>query len=175
MSRHERQYKNGSDPGVLDVIDVPVLNEKPKYFQQENWLLDPDYYWKRVRRMTRDTLHDLVDPAASLWVNGYRSTNGMNNRIPDSIANVLNSSLRLIRVDRLDLDVGQWNNQRRVRGRFRCGGTNYWLWVTDPVYKRKYLRRPDGSYQIGESYLTISLGESFLGYAYKLIAAIIEC
>ena len=38
----------------------------------------------------------------------------------------------------------------------------------------QYLRQPNGTYQIGESFLTISLGEPYRGYAYKLIAAIIE-
>ena len=46
VSEWERQYEDGSDPRVLDVIDVPVLNPQPRDYQQENWLLDPDSYWK---------------------------------------------------------------------------------------------------------------------------------
>jgi hypothetical protein len=45
--------------------------------------------------------------------------------------------------------------------------------VTDPGYERTYLARPDGSYEIGESFLTISLGEPYNDYYYKLVAAII--
>ena len=32
----------------------------------------------------------------------------------------------------------------------------------------------NGEYELGESYLTVSLGEPFDGYCYKLIAAVIE-
>ena len=37
---NERQYEDGSDPQVLDIIDVPVLGSRPNYHQAENWLLD---------------------------------------------------------------------------------------------------------------------------------------
>ena len=42
VSEHERQYEDGSDPRVLDVVDIPLLGHRPKSFQQENWLLDPE-------------------------------------------------------------------------------------------------------------------------------------
>ena len=35
------------------------------------------------------------------------------------------------------------------------------------------MQQDDGDYPIGESYLTVSLGEPFEGYSYKLIAAVI--
>ena len=44
----------------------------------------------------------------------------------------------------------------------------------DPSYERAYLARPDGDYEIGESFLTVSLGEPHNDACYKLIAAIIE-
>ena len=61
-----------------------------------------------------------------------------------SCSNVLDSSLRLIKVDRLELVVFQpgrdfGNYQRRVQGRFTYGDADYWLRVTDPVYERRYL------------------------------------
>ncbi len=46
--------------------------------------------------------------------------------------------------------------------------------MTDPVYERRYLFLPDGTHNLRECCLTISLGEPYEGYAYKLIAAIIE-
>ena len=50
----------------------------------------------------------------------------------------------------------------------------YHLWVTDPGYEREYLLKPDGDYEIGETFLTVSLGEPLNDYCYKLVAAIIE-
>jgi hypothetical protein len=61
-----------------------------------------------------------------------------------------------------------------VQGRFRHDGTDYWLWVTDPLYERTYLAQPDGDYEIGESFLTVSLGEPHNDACYKLIAAIVQ-
>ncbi len=51
---------------------------------------------------------------------------------------------------------------------------DYRLWVTDPRYERAYLAKPDGDYEIGEAFLTVSLGEPYNNACYKLIAAIIE-
>lgn len=103
----------------------------------------------------------------------------MNDKIPLSLADTLDNSLRLIRVERLRISVFKpgeafGNLKRRVQGRFQHAGTRYWLWVTDPGYERAYLAKPDGDYQIGESFLTISLGEAYNDACYKLIAAVIE-
>ena len=40
--------------------------------------------------------------------------------------------------------------------------------------EREYLAQSDGDYDIGESYLTVSLGEPHNEACYKLIAAIME-
>ena len=36
-----------------------------------------------------------------------------------------------------------------------------------------YLGKPNGEYPVGQAYLTISLGEPYEEYAYKLIAAVV--
>ena len=179
VSEYERQYEDRSDPRVLDVIDVPVIQAKPKDYQQENWLLDPKYYWEKIRSVAKDELGQFIDPVTSLWINGHSTVNGMNDRIPVSVADSLDNSLHLVRVNGLELvvttpgrDFG--NNRRSVQGRFRYNDMDYWLRVTDPVCERQYLQFTDGSYPIGEAFLTISLGEPHRGYSYKLIAAIIE-
>jgi hypothetical protein len=46
--------------------------------------------------------------------------------------------------------------------------------VTDPVYERAFLLKPDGDHKLEESFLTVSLGEPHNDACYKLIAAIIE-
>jgi hypothetical protein len=91
----------------------------------------------------------------------------------------LRSSLRLVHVDRLTVRVlrpgAAFNNpKRRVQGQFQHEGTWHHLWVTDPVYEQRFLAQPDGTHDLGECCLTISLGEPYEGYAYKLIAAVIE-
>ncbi len=178
VSEYERQYEDGRDPRVLDIIEVPVLEPQPKNYQTENWLLDPGFCWKKAGVFSRLDLPDLVDPVARLWIDGQSTYHGLNDRILLESAESVSNSLRLIHVERLSLEVfnpGEafGNPRRRVQGQFTHAGKRYKLWVTDPQYERAYLAKLDGAYEIGECYLTISLGEPFNGACYKLIAAII--
>ncbi len=179
VSEYERQYEDGSDPRVLDIVDVPVLDACPKGYQSENWLLDSHHYWSKAGEFSPFELERLLDPPGRLWINGYHTFNGSNDKIPDELMCRVSSSLRLIRVDALELRVfapGEafGNAKRRVQGRFEHAGDRYALWVTDPGYERGYLSKLDGSYEIGPCYLTVSLGEPYEGSCYKLLAAIVE-
>ena len=178
VSEYERQYEDGSDPQVLDVIDVPLLESRPSGYQTENWLLDPRRYWEKVGRLSAFDLPALADPVAPLWIDGHSTYNGLNDRIPIAATGSIKGSLRLLEVDRLRLTVCRpgeafGNNKRRVQGRFQHAGCEYALWVTDPSWERTYLARLDGTYVVGECHLTISLGEPYQDACYKLIAAII--
>jgi hypothetical protein len=178
VSEEERRYENGQDPRVLDVIDVPLLEPRPKDYQQENWLLDPQFYWVKIGEVAWRDLPGYLDTARTLWINGISSYNGQNDRIPLEQAQTLESSLKLIHVNDLHLRVFKpgeafGNPKRRVQGRFSWNGTCYRLWVTDPAVERNYLAMEDGEYMVGEAYLTISLGEPYEGCSYKLIATVI--
>ena len=179
VSEYERQYEDGSDPKVLDIVYVPVLEPQPDSWQTENWLLDPDFYWTREGRYSWFDLPRLLDPVAPLWIDGSSTYNGKNDRIPDEAMASVSGSLRLIHVERLALAVfspGEafGNRKRRVQGRFSHAGRDYALWVTDPIYERAYLSKLDGAYEIRDCYATVSLGEPYQGARYKLIAAIME-
>lgn len=179
VSWEERHYRDGADPSVLDIIDIPLLDARPEGCQQENWLLDPEGYWIRVGRFPESNLDQLLDPVERLWVDGSSTRNGLNDRVLDSQGRTLRSSLRFIRVDQLAIyvfapgaDYGK--RKRRVQGKFRHAGNPYELWVTDPLVEESYLRKGDGEYKLGACYMTISLGEPYGGARYKLIAAIIR-
>ena len=179
VSEWERQYENGRDPKVMDIIDIPLLRHQPWRHQNENWLLDSGYYWRRTGKAKWKHLEFLAYVGYYLWVDGFSSYSGKNDRIPDNRNDSLKDSLCLIHVDRLELRVfapGEafGNAKRRVQARFEHTGAEYALWVTDPRYERKYLRMPDGGYHLGESYMTISLAEPYRGHVYKLVAAIVE-
>ena len=178
VSEYERQYEDGSDPRVLDVIDVPVLEPRPIDHQTENWLLDPEHYWEKVGRLSWFDLPVLADLVAPLWLDGHSTYHGLNDKIPLDIAGSVGDSLKLIHVDELELSVFKpgeafGNRKRRVQGRFMYARNTYALWVTDPGYERRYLAKLDGDYQVGECFLTVSLGERYDGACYKLIASII--
>ena len=179
VSEYERQYEDGSDPKVLDIVDVPVLEPLPEGWQTENWLLDPELYWKKAGTCSPFDLSRLTDPVAPLWIDGDSTWRGSNDRMPGEPADRPSGSLRLIRVPRMDVAVlrpGEafGNDKRRVQGRFLHAGTSYALWITDPRYEREYLAKLDGTYELGECYLTIGIGEPYRGFCYKLVAAIIE-
>lgn len=179
MSEYERQYADGSDPRVLDVIDVPLIGWTPGTYQQENWLLDPRSYWTKVGTVGWGDLPPFAQRSGTLWVNGHRTYHGLNDKIPEPVADQLTSSLALVHVSDLKLHVFApgamfGDDKRRVQAAFKHDGTRYRLRVTDPVYERRFLAQPDGEHRLGECYLTISLGEPYKDACYKLVAAIIE-
>lgn len=182
VSEDERQYQDGSDPRVLDIIDVPLIRHQPHACQTENWLLDPDYCWARVRQVGWGELQNYVESPSTLWTNGRSTINGSNDEILRTDADALTRSLYLIRVASLDLRVfapgAAYNNpKRRVLADFRYRGVRYAFWATDPVIEREYKVRDDDTYQAGESCLCVSLGEPFRKgeeeFRYKLVAAVI--
>ena len=183
VSEHERQYEDGSDPRVLDVIDVPMIRHHPHACQTENWLLDPDFYWVRKRQIGWLGLQAYTENPQSLWSNGQSTRHGSNDEILRQEADVLPRSLYLIHVERVDLHVFVPNadygdSKRRVQAIFQYRGVRYCLWVTDPSVTREYLLRENGTFTLYESCLCLSLGEPFKSNhgecRYKLVAAVIQ-
>ncbi len=177
VSERERQYQDGSDPQVLDIIDIPLKTPRPKNYQSENWLLDSDRYWLRVGNTRWKDLGAFADDPPILWSNASR-TRQSNDRVVESDANHLDSSLYLLHLDKLSLTVfapGEafGDPKRRVQADFKHRGVRYQLWVTDPIVERGHLAKADGEYDIGECFVTVSLGEPYKGNCYKLVAAVI--
>ena len=155
-------------------MDVPVLNAQPNGHQRENWLLDLSRRWTKVGSVGLAELPRWTENVETLWINGCSTSSGQNDRVTASDADSLDNSLCLIKVN-LAICVFDLYDRRRVQGRFRHRGVHYWMWVTDPEYELEYKQRFDGVYQLGECYVTVSLGGvNKDGYAYKLAAAIIK-
>lgn len=175
----ERQPTAGSEPALLDVLDFSLGERCGDNAHPEDWRLAPGFRPQRRDRMGWAALSAMLDPPGGLWVNGYHSTNGANDKIPVTKSDDLPGSLRLIRTHALkmvvyDANLADGDTKRHVRGMFKLASVTYALRVTDVAYEDEYLRRPNASYDIGECCLTISVGEPFNGFRYKLIAAIIE-
>jgi hypothetical protein len=178
VSEREREYEDGTDPTLLDVIDVPLKHPRPTDYQSENWELDPDYYWAKTGRASWTDLDELADDPSQLWINGSSTHHGQNDRVSLDEVRGLPNSLHLIPLDAALLRVlapGEafGNRRRRVNAQFTHNGVEYCLRVTDPEFERSYLAKPNGEYALGPCFVTISLGEPFGGYCYKLVAAII--
>ena len=178
VSEYERQYPDGSDPKVLDVIDIPLLSHSPKGHQPENWLLDPDTYWNRAGQVTWNDLGHMVDSPSTLWSNDSSTYNGLHDRVATAEADGFGESLYLLKLRKLQLRVfvpgaSFGNPKRRVQAEFTHDGVTYRLWVTDPLVEQTFLAKADGEYLIGTCFVTISLGEPVDGFCYKLVATII--
>lgn len=113
-----------------------------------------------------------------LWINGHSTRNGQNDQVPEAQTVSLPSSLYLIRPDNLRINVGVEGGvfgpaKRRVRAAFHLNGTSYNLVVTDPIVERRYLAGANGSFDVDDALLCVSLGEIWEGSAYKLVATVI--
>jgi hypothetical protein len=178
LSELDRRYENGTDPKLLDIIDIKLTQHTPHGFQTENHVIDDQAYWSLVRTCTSAELAGALDNVPGvLWNNDSSSTNGLHDRVSDAIAAQLHDSLLLVHVASLTISVvvegAAFNNaKRRVRGSFVLNNVQYILSITDPVVEREYLRGADGEYAARPATLCISLGDSWQGYAYKLIAGV---
>lgn len=179
ISEEERRYENGRDPNVLDVITIPMTRPQPHLHQQENHLIDVNYYWTKERTVSWEELQRAIeDPGGPLWLNGSSTFHGRNDRVQEDRLGEMTRSLYLVQPSNLRLIVASEGGdfgpaRRRVRAQFDLCGHAYRVVVTDPWAERKYLAGGDGESDVGDAMICVSLGEVFHGFAYKLAAAVI--
>lgn len=179
LTSQHRCYSDGTDPRLLDVVTIQFAEPRPLGCQKENHRIDSSVRWARVGRIDWNQLALAVDNVAGeLWRNGSSSGNGLNDRIPEKVAEQLPSSLLLIPPEAFEITVAKEGGvfkpaRKRGRGHFRLGGHDYVLAVTDLPVEDEYARKDEGDYPIQDARLCISIGEPYHGYCYKLIAAVI--
>ncbi len=179
ISEYERQYQNGSTAQTLDIITLEIKNKTAHPVQIENHLIDNGYYWVKDGSYTQ-SLSGLIDTPNKLWDCGDSSYYGQNDRVGlNTITNPI-QSIYLIAPENLSILVrtegAEFNNgKKKVRAKFKYNKITYLISVTDPAIERNYLAKGDGEYIIDNPcYITVSLGEIWNGYYYKLAAAIFQ-
>lgn len=168
----DRQLADGSEPDILDVLEIGLTEHTPQSYQSENWLIAP-HQWVRTGRFSWADLATLHD-RRPLWIEEGQNPD----RLSLDFAASLDDSIRIIRVDTLTTYVttNYLGTRRQHRAQFTHAGVDFDLVITDPWYESLQRdRRPgDGSVELRHCYLTISLSHPYpTGYCYKLVAAII--
>lgn len=118
ISLADRRFEDGSDPTLLDIIEIPLLEPRPRGCQTENHLIDDESYWVKVGEFSSLRLAGLCKVPNPLWVNGFSSYNGLNDRIPENQSDSLGSSLVLVEPKDLVIAVEQGLKKRQVRANF---------------------------------------------------------
>ena len=123
VSESERQYEDGRDPKLLDVVDVPIIKHLPSPIQPENWLIDPEWYWTLAGTYDVSNLGLIEDHPSELWDNGSSTLAGLNDRVPEAMAGQSSGSLLMVRAEALKIRVVRpgapfGDPKRRVRGAF---------------------------------------------------------
>jgi hypothetical protein len=163
---------------LLDIILVELAEHRPQSCQPENYTVVDSRNWVRVGTLPASEVPRLCDPVDSLWINGYSSHNGINDRMPVELTDGgLSNSLLFIQPNHLRVTVEEGSRLlKKVRAKFEYHSVRYWLTVTDPEIENQYLKKDLGEYAIGEgdSFLCVSIGEPHEGFRYKLVAGIIR-
>ena len=173
------RLEDGSEPRLLDAIEIVVREDLPAAHHPENWLVDRAP-WKLVGRPGN---FGLLDPFVE---RGPLLLGSTGDRVPEQVFadHPARASLALVRPDN---DRVTWQNREshngglQHRAQFSLKGQPYNLVITDPAWEIRL-----GRFEAGEVHpsrlgirpgawilLTISLGEPFNGYCYKYVAGVI--
>ncbi len=176
--RHYR-LPDGSEPQVLDLLEVELGHYKPEPHQPENYLIS-GRKWRLLERPASKKYLNLLDShlvqCPELF--GNYSDRVAYDTFVDKPAEV---SLALVQPENLRWIIDQYEEKRKTRAFFDFRGRIYDLAITDPRWKRRLSHLPVGTHALTKAglggneriLLTISLGEPFEGFCYKLVAAVI--
>jgi len=177
LSETEIVLKNGKGPKLLDIITIPLTEHQSHAYQTENYLIAHHRAWRKQSSLSVALLHHLCDEVESIWINGYHTSHGKNDKIPlDLVTENIESSLLLIKPDALTIKVStdNYKSHKKVRAYFTYKNQEYIFSVTDLSFELKYETKKNGDYPItNKVYLCLSLSEPFKGDCYKLVAGVI--
>lgn len=177
LTDRDISYKNGRLPNLLDIITIQIEEHVPANHHQENCAIDETTYWKKEGEFKLSQLSKLCDNALALWVDGYHSWYGLNDKVPTEIVyEKIRSSLLLIQPQSVSYSVGMEYSKKKVRADFKFNKKPYIIAVTDNRAEQLYLGKKQGTYNSTESdyFFCVSLADNFNGYCYKLVAGIIQ-
>jgi hypothetical protein len=175
-SLEPREYAldDGSEPRLLDAIEVELHYAQPSDSHPEDWQIAP-VRWRLVERPV--DVGKLAGPESSTTIlRGYRDRMS----VDEIKAKPLHASLALICPEELHWWIRDDRGRRRSRALFQRHHVTYDFAVTDPRWLDQLNLLPAGIYPDStfaaagsETWLTISLSEPYFGFHYKLVAGVI--
>ena len=174
LSQLDRRYADGGEPALLDIVRIRCLQTQPHGFQTENYLVDLSFRWQKLGHLDPRRIAQLCEEVDRLWINGYNSTGGLNDRFPVAELSSGGGSLRLVRPENVRYVVAAEFNRRVVRASFQLAAVKYCLAVTDWAIEAEYIAKPNGVYPAPRPVaFCVSVGLPWLGHCYKVVAAVI--
>lgn len=182
LSPNHYTLDDGTEPKILDVIDVTVSRPRPEPHQPENWLIGKAP-WKLITRPGGSELVKILRPR--LVKTRYLFRNKYDRLAETAVTSRPGiSSLTLVEPQQLHWRMALRRGRRQFRATFEYKGTEYDLAITDPAWEQRLGElklKPDVQYSAravklksnDRVLLTSSLGEPFEGNCYKLVAAVI--
>jgi hypothetical protein len=171
--RTERTYADGTEPGLLDLIELTLARPVPQPGQPENWKLAPGR-WRKAGHLDDDDAAELLEELAT--DDPIFGSNARSFSASQVAAGDVPSSLALVRPQRLTWTKNAWS---KVRCNFFHAGSWHDFPVTDPVWAAEFNDdKPDTTFNHSENevpFLVISLGEADPRYDqhWKLVAGVV--
>lgn len=175
----ERRYPNGTEPRLLDIIEMELLEQLPIGHQTENYRPHPGRPWKKVGELTPTQVVAAAQKfPGSLWFDGGSGAHGFNDMVPANRMKGFRHSLLLLIPDRIRMEVTEEGPMKKIKVRadLLFGYKHYLLPVTDPIAERKFERLGIGKFPCEPLPLCISLGKPYPGPGgpcYKLVASLV--
>jgi hypothetical protein len=182
LTRRQYTYADSSEVAILDVLSMDLLRPNAEPHHPENWILGDKSPQLKARSMLQTSF--LLDLLKAQVEHGPKLLGGDTDKRAAYAIGKKNAeqSLTLVAPKEVDWEVRLgYRGQRSLRAIFSLSGHSYDLRVTDPVWEQKFAGLQPDTYEfkspdsnVEERFLlTISLGEEFQGYHYKLVAGVI--
>ncbi|WIY27381.1 dual OB domain-containing protein [Parasedimentitalea psychrophila] len=182
ISEEDRLFENGQKCSVLDIVEVPMERHEPFLHQNENHVINGELYWKKIGVMPAAHLLPAVQNFDEpIWPHCESTRYGQNDKIDQNRLVDIDTSLALIQPESVEIVVSTdpgFNGapgRVAVRANFICGGQANSLKITDPLVKADYMGRGQGTYEIQQPLLVVSLAEPWVEqpYAFKVVASVL--
>jgi hypothetical protein len=183
LTREEARYADGREAALLDVFEAELGEECSSKYHPEDVLITGTP-WKRIQRFGNPYDADILTSNVNrepVVLEGYCDRIDAH-KLEATPARI---SLTLVQPEDLWWWIREDRGKRRNRAVFhlgKAGRVHYDLSVTDPAWLDQLNLLPAGIHpnallcdkKAQNTYLTVSLSESYEGFHYKLVAGVVN-